>query len=166
MNLTCSCYKIQSLRTSVLTRENRSTSQPFTGQTTCLFSSTSKAVYLKSHREHRSIVSAHTLIIAPYIKDNTLVCKKPGWSPEADCRVDKWPSKEFECADEWSWWSHRTIIKHCVSSNAVTIASVCQVRCSLARLSVFQSNIWTPVWFVGVNKSSEWAASPQAAFSI
>lgn len=78
------------------------------------------------------ILCTEQLLISLYITDNMLALQKLTSSLEPGRWVDKWERKEFECADEWSWWLPRTVIKHYVNSNAVTISLVCQVRCTLA----------------------------------
>lgn len=54
--------------------------------------------------------------------------------PEPGHWLDKWESKEFECADEWSRWLCRTVIKHHVDPNAFTVLSACWGRYPLAYL--------------------------------
>lgn len=40
----------------------------------------------------------------------SLICNSVG---ERGHRVDQWGSKDLDCADEWSGWLFRTVIKHC-----------------------------------------------------
>lgn len=95
------------------------------------------------------IFCTQVLIIIPYITDNMLACNSSSRNPKLGRRVDKWESKDFECADEWSWWLPRTVIKHYVNPNAVNISLVCQVRCSLVCLSA-QISFWKKHLDVGL----------------
>lgn len=101
----------------------------------CFFIKAFVCIYIQdctfkiTYWKESTIFCTEMLIIAPYIMDSMLACNS---KPELGHWVDKWEGKEFECADEWSWWLHRTVIKHYVNSNTFTISLVCQVRYSLA----------------------------------